>query len=360
MQMTRYAELARRRVWLLAALCATAAGCSESGSSGSQVLTGRIRTSGALAVRAVTGDAVLTAATVRSDGTFTLALPAGKTYRLEVLTTSGVRHVLGGGGGSFTALAFTVCQPVDPYDVGGIGDGTMPGGGGGGGGTNCDPGDPDCKPCDPMDPSCAPPPPCDPSTGVMCDPCADPTAPNCPCDGDPANPNCMPPPPPCDPMTDPSCQPDPCADPTSPNCCMPDASGTCQPPCDPGDPSCGTVCTDPMDPNCMPPPPPCMDPADPYCKCSATGACPPPTCNAGDPMCPPPPPPPCMDPTDPNTCDDPCKADPVTCGCASTDPMCWPQPQPPDCDAAGMCDPGTGGMTPDNPPGDFGCKEMPL
>lgn len=316
------------KAWLLAALCAAAGvGCSEGGSGGTQVLTGRIKTSGALAVRAVTGDRVTTAAQVRSDGTFTLALPAGETYRLEVLTTSGVRHVLGGGGGAFSALAFTVCQPVDPYDVGGIGDGTMPGGGGaGGGGTTCDPMDPNCVKCD----------------------------------GDPANPNCMPPPPPCDPTTDPMCDPDPCADPTSPNCCKPDASGMCTPPCQPGDPSCGTMCTDPADPNCMPPPPPCMDPADPYCKCDATGACPPPTCGANDPMCPPPPPPPCTDPTDPNTCNDPCKADPVTCGCAAGDPMCWPQPEPPDCNSAGMCDPGTGGMTPDNPPGDFGCKEMPL
>ncbi|MBA3459823.1 MAG: hypothetical protein H0T46_07670 [Deltaproteobacteria bacterium] len=261
----------------------------------------------------------MTAAQVRSDGSFTLALPAHKRYRLEVLTTSGVRHVLGHQSGAFTALSFQVCDPVDPWDVGGIGDGSMPG---------CDPGDPNCappQPCDPTDPDC----------GTMC--------------SDPSDPNC---------------KPDPCADPMDPSCggggggCDPaTGNGMC---CLPGDPSCGTICTDPTDPNCMPPPPVCMDPTDPYCKCDASGACPPPTCGANDPMCPPPPPPPCSDPTDPNTCKDPCMADPATCGCSMNEPNCWPEPQPPECNSAGMCDPGTGGMTPDHPPGDFGCKEVPV
>ncbi len=322
------------KAWLLAVCAMAGIGCSES--SPTQVLTGRFTTSGALAVRAVTSDSTVTAAQVRSDGSFTLALPTGKRYRLEVLTTSGVRHVLSQKSGGLTALSFEVCQPVDPWDVGTVGNGMDPNGGGGG--TPCnDPNDPMCKCTDPMtgqmDPNCEPPPPCDPMDPNCTPGCADPTDPNCDpgCTG-PNDPNCQPPPP-CDPM-DANCQP-----------------------CPSGDPSCGTVCTDPTDPNCIPPPPPCADPNDPYCKCDASGNCPPPTCDPGDPMCPPPPPPPCADPTDPDTCKDPCMADPATCGCAMEDPNCWPPPQPPECDAAGMCDPGTGGMTPANPPGDFGCVE---
>ena len=309
-------SLQRTRSWLLAVCAVAGVGCTEGSST--QVVTGRVTTSGALAVRAVTADSTVTAAQIRSDGSFTLALPAGKRYRLEVLTTSGVRHVLSHTATGLGALSFQVCEPVDPWDIGGVGDGNMgPGtGGGGGNGDPCDPTDPNCKPLpcmDPMDPACG----CDPS-GV-----------------------CPPPPPP------------PCMDPSDPNCKPPE-------PCQPGDPSCGTVCTDPTDPNCMPPPPICADPTDPYCKCDAAGTCPPPTCAPGDTMCPPEPPPPCADPTDPQSCKDPCMADPATCGCAIEDPNCWPPPQPPDCDPAGtMCDPGMGGMTPDHPPGDFGCKELP-
>lgn len=308
---------------LLAVIAAAGAGCTDAPSE--QVLTGRVGTTGAIAVRAVTTDSVVTAAQVRSDGTFTLALPTGKRYRLEVLTTSGVRHVLANGAGSLSDLTFEVCQPTDPFDVGGIGWGM--GMGTGGGTPNCDPmTDPDCGEfpppppmCDPADPDCSTPPPCDPSGA-----------------------NCPPPPPPCDPMTDPNC-------------------GYPPPPpmCDPADPSC-----------VPPPPPPCMDPTDPYCACDAAGNCPPPTCdpNGGgttmDPnapnMCPPPPPPPCANPMDPSTCDDPCVNDPMSCGCASTDPNCWPQPEPPMCDANGtMCDPTGGGMAPEHPPGDFGCMEQP-
>ncbi len=294
-------SLQNGRAWLLAVCAVAGVGCSESG-SGSQVLTGRVTTSGALAVRAVAADSTVTAAQVRSDGSFTLALPANRRYRLEVLTTSGVRHVLSRHGGNLGALSFQVCEPADPWDIGGVGD----------------------PPClDPMDPSCNPPP-------------------------------CQ--------AGDPSCSP-PCSDPTDPNCggmCTDPSDPNCKPPwpCQPGDPSCGTVCTDPTDPNCLPTPPFCMDPTDPYCKCDAAGECPPPTCDPNDAMCPPEPPPPCADPTDPTTCKDPCFADPASCGCGMEDPNCWPPPQPPDCDAAGtMCDPGDGGMTPDHPPGDFGCKE---
>ncbi len=318
------------RAWLFAACAAAAVGCTA-GDPETQVLTGRVQTSGALAVRAVTDDTVITAAAVRTDGSFTLALPVGQRYRLEVLTTSGVRHVVATNNGTLTALSFKVCDPSDPFDIGGIGPDAGMGGG------DCDPMDPNCKsipcdagdpscgdwPCQPGDPSCEPPPMCGPND-PMCEPPA-------PCE--PGDPNCKPPPPPCDP-NDPSC-------------------GWS---CEPGDPMCDPCAFGTMDPGCQPPPPVCTDPTDPYCACDANGECPPPTCAPGDEMCPPPPPPPCSDPMDPNTCKDPCVEDPAQCGCSSTDPDCWPPPQPPEC-ANGTCDPDGGWMTPEHPPLDFGCSD---
>ena len=305
---------------LLLALCA-AAGCTDNPST--QVLTGRVTTSGALAVRAVSNGNVVTAARVRSDGSFTLSLPAGAQYRLEVLTSSGVQHVLGA---SSSALAFRVCQPVDPFDLGGLGHGH----GGGSGG-------------------CMPPPMCDPSSGSACPP---PPPPMC----DPSSGSACPPPPPmCDPTTDPSCPPPP------PPMCDPSSGSACPPPPPPMcDPSTGPCPPPPMcDPSTgpCPPPPMCTDPAGncpppPDCDPSTGMGCPPPPC---DPMtqadCPAPPPP-CMDPTDPQTCQDPCMGDPMQCGCdpSGSAASCWPPPPP--CDAAGNCG---SGMVPDHPPGDLGC-----
>jgi hypothetical protein len=251
-------------------LAAAAAGCADPPST--QVLTGHVTTSGALAVRALSNGTVVTAARVRSDGSFTLSLPAGTHYQLQVLTGSGVQHVLDG---HSAALAFDVCQPTDPFDLGGMGEGGGMGSGSGGCGT--------------------PPPMCDPSTGANCDP-----------------------PPMCDPMTDPMCVP-----PPPPDC---DASGNCM--CDP---STGANCDppppmcDPMtDPMCVPPPPPVCD-ASGNCMCD-------PTTEADCPL----PPPPCPDPMDPSSCQDPCMGDPMQCGCdPSNGQMCWPPP--PDCDAAGNC-----------------------
>jgi hypothetical protein len=358
--MTRYAS----RAFLLALVLG--AGCSSTPDE--QVLTGKVTTSGAIAVRAVSGSHVVTATQVRSDGSFTLTLPAdGVRYRLEVLTTSGVRHVYSKAEGALADLSFRVCQPTDPYDMGGIGGGSSPGDPGMGGGTpGCDPTtDMNCTPpwpgcADPMDPNCQPP---DPPPW----PCMDPSDPNC------GGTMCA------DPM-DPDCptQP-PCADPMDPNCPwpMPCAAGdpTCDAPCaDPMDPNC-QPCMNPMDPTCgLPPTPGCSDPMDPYCFCDAGGNCPDPWCGYGggtgmEPntsppgadiyMCPPPPPEPCLDPMDPTTCTNPCANDPATCGCAMEDPNCWPTPTPPECDATGtMCEPGgPGGMTPENPPGDFGCTD---
>jgi hypothetical protein len=322
-------SLRPQRAWLIA-LCA-ASGCTSSPAT--QVVTGRIDTAqGAVAVRAVVDNTVATAAEVHSDGSFTLSLPAGARYQLEVLTSNGVKHLVTRDGTSLRGLSFKVCEPVPPFDVGHVG---APGKG-------CsDPSDPNCKcdpatdptcgaPCDPNDPKCPPP------------PCKDPSDPNCkppPGGCDPStDPNCKPPPPPpCDPNKDPSCKPPPGCDPsTDPNCKPPPP-----PPCDPSkDPNCKPPpggC-DPKDPNC--PPSPCKDPADPSCKCN----------DPTTPGCAPP----CPDPTDPKSCKDPCVEDPASCGCKLDEPNCWPEP--PKCDPNDACKP-DGSVVPDHPPGDFGCKE---
>ena len=335
------------KTWLVAACAIAGFGCTEGTTS--QVLTGRVTTDGAIAVRAVDGDTVITAGRVRTDGSFTLSLPKGHRYRLQVLTTSGVQNMVGFKDSGLVDLAFEVCEPTDPFDMGGVGQ------------PSCDPmangmcvpcnaGDPGCGggtepwPCDPMDPNsnCEdPPPPCQPG-----------------------EPNCWP----CDPMTDPTCGGQ--CDPSDPSC---GGGGTCgsndpmcepPPPCQPGDPNCepcdpmtdptcGGQC-DPMDPMSKCDPEPCQ-PGDPNCE----PGCDPMT----DPTCPTPPPP-CDDPMDPQTCKDPCVLDPMFCGCGSagndgtmpTDPddgnTCWPQPDP--CTGAN-CMPGDT-MTPEFPPGDFGCN----
>lgn len=305
---------ARRRAWLAAlwgAAFGLGFGCNDAGSS-SQVLTGRIDTTmGVVAIRAVSGDAVVTAAEVQRDGRFRIALPAGETYRLEVLTNGGVKQVLAHQGGTWKGLETKVCIPTAPFDMGSLGDS----------GTMCDPMDPNCGGCggdlppqcdpmdpkyDPMDPNCKPPEPPPPS-------CGGPNEPPCP--------QCM------DPM-DPNCKPEPCTNPMDPGCQM--CGGANQPPC-PEDP-----CTNPMDPNCKPPP--CMDPMDPNCG------------GTTDPG------PICEDMTDPTTCKDPCVIDPMACGCNAGE-QCWPPPEPPQCmDPGGntMCDP-AGTVAPTNVPGDFGC-----
>jgi hypothetical protein len=214
----------------LAALCAVAACTTD---PANQVITGRVDPAkGPLAIRAIADDDVVAAAPVRTDGSFTLALPAGNRYRLEVLTRSGRKNLVTRSGGVVRDLTFAVCQPVDPFDCGDVGDpppgcmdpSCMP--------PSCDPMlDPDCKClpdgtcCSAMDPNCAPP------------PCMDPSCGGC----QPGDPSC------CDPMTDPDCQGT-CSDPMDPTC------GSCPPP----------PCSDPMDPGCVPP---CDNPMDPTtCK----------------------------------------------------------------------------------------------
>ena len=149
------------RIRFCALALAVAAGCSTTPDD--QVIAGNVTTSGALAVRAISDGNVVTAARVRSDGSFTLSLPALTQFQLEVLTRAGVQHVIDT---HAAVLAFRVCAPTAPYDLGGMGHGSGSGG------------------CD------QPPPMCDPATGMCCD----------------ANGNCMPE---CDPMSDPNCWPPP-------------------------------------------------------------------------------------------------------------------------------------------------------
>jgi hypothetical protein len=196
---------------LLLAACA-AAGCSDQPST--QLLTGRVTASGALAVRALSSGSVITAARVRSDGSFVLSLPPGTGYELQVLTGSGVQDVLDG---HASPLEFTICHSTHLFDLGGLGQG------GGSASPVCD---------STTDPNC-PPPACDPNTGSNCPP-----PPMCDSSG-----KCT-----CDPTTDPNCPPPPACDPsTGVNCPLCDASGNCK--CDPT-----------TDPTCPLPPPPCADP----------------------------------------------------------------------------------------------------
>ena len=85
-------DMKASHAWLVALLLA-GAGCADE-QAPAQRISGKVTTSGAVAVRAVRGDVVVTASPVRTDGSFTIVLPAAsERYRLEVLTTSGVRHV---------------------------------------------------------------------------------------------------------------------------------------------------------------------------------------------------------------------------------------------------------------------------
>ena len=298
---------------------ALAAGCTGSGAT--QVLEGHLSGSGSV-VRAVSGDSVIAATQVKSDGAWTLALPPGEAYRLEVLTANGTVHsVVARDGGGARALSFRVCVPQDPYDVGSVGD-TGSGGGSGmgdgsgscGGGdarrrrranptrTNAPASGADCDPAGEL-PAAATAAtrrirtarrPCDPRATAAAAAVHGSRRPGlsaaaaaavrsgeagCTCEQrhlrrrprDPTE-NCPPPPPPgCDPTTDPNSA-----------CC--DPAGNCEPPPPVHD---GSRDGDPT--NCPPPPPGC-DPTTRRVRsdCDPAGNCEPP--------------PPCTDPNDPTTC----------------------------------------------------------
>lgn len=118
---------------------AFAFGCGATPST--QIVTGTA--TDALAVRAISGTTVVTASAVASDGSFSLALPADRDYRLEVLTSAGTEPVYTDTSSTFQDLVFRVCQPGNPIDVGTIGphhhggSGDGSGGGGSGMGSGC-------------------------------------------------------------------------------------------------------------------------------------------------------------------------------------------------------------------------------
>lgn len=208
-------------------LAACLAGCS--GTTPTQILTGNVTTTGAIAVRAVSGSTVITAGRVRTDGSFTLSLPAGAEYRLEVLTSTGVQPVVTSDGTTLANLTFRVCTPTSPWDMGGVGSA--------GSGSGSDTPPVGCSTPNGVTGPC--PPPCDPTTDTNCPtPCDPTTDTNCPAP--------PPPPPHCDPTTDGTCPPPP------PPVCNTNNNGSgCPPQCDP------TTQAD-----CPTPPPPCVDPTD--------------------------------------------------------------------------------------------------
>lgn len=184
------------------ALCAACIGCSTSAPP-TQVITGQLSARDAVAVRATSGRDVVAAAEVRSNGAFTLALPVGGRYSIDVLTHDGVKHLFANGG-----YTFRVCAPGAPWNLGTVQ--TPPGGS-----------SPGSDPCG-DDPTCgrdAPPPCSDPSDPATCsDPCGD----------DPTSCGC--------PTTDPTCWGDPCVSVPGQSACPGtpiDPSG----PVDPGGPN---------------------------------------------------------------------------------------------------------------------------
>src|SRR5678815_45934 len=153
---------------LLAA--ALAAGCADPPPS--QTLSGRVATDDfparVLGVRAVEEGVVVAQGPVDANGRFSLNVPKGGHYRLEVVTRAGIHQFITPDHGSPRVMAFDACG--DSYDFGDVGfweeGDPLPdcngGDDGSGGGDGTDPGQ--CT--DPMDPDCNGG--CDPSTGMDC------------------------------------------------------------------------------------------------------------------------------------------------------------------------------------------------
>jgi hypothetical protein len=113
-------------------LLAFSACTASPSSSTTQEVTGTA--TGAIAVRAVSGTTVVAASSISSSGDFTLALPPGATYRLEVLTSGGVTPVVTEGS---RAVEFKVCQVGKPISIGHVTTGTGSGSGSGYQGHDC-------------------------------------------------------------------------------------------------------------------------------------------------------------------------------------------------------------------------------
>jgi len=78
----------------------------QRGRTKTQVVTGQVSARGAVAVPRGQRRQRHRAAQLRSDGSFTLTLPSGNRYRLEVLTASGVKHIYARETTGLHALAF--------------------------------------------------------------------------------------------------------------------------------------------------------------------------------------------------------------------------------------------------------------
>lgn len=333
-----------------------------------QTISGRVERTGfdgmALGARVVQGDAVVVTAPLAADGSFTVTVPAGTGYRLEIITSTGAHPFVQQAGAVLIEETFDVCDPIDPYDLGDVYQGDeIPDDWG-------EPGDPTWCPDGTMpdadgtctggtEPGCGDPPPPDwCPDGVPEEECWD------PCSWDPmaCDDPCALYPETCDPCAaDPSLCEDPCLEHPEwcEDPCSSDDPAGCDPCvehpelCDPclADPSlcdpCATrpeLCEDP----CASDPTLCEDPCALY----------PELCDPcmGDPsLCDP-----CLE--HPELCEDPCVTDPTLCEspCSAgmdgsyDDPTCWPPPDDMPCDASGVCEPG-GCAVPEAPIPDFGC-----
>ncbi len=360
-------------------LAATLGGCVLS-QDDSQTITGRVERTGfdgmALGARVIQGDTVIVTAPLDSDGNFTVAVPPGTGYRLEIVTSTGAHPFVQHAGGELIEHAFDVCDPGDPFDLGDVyqGDSYPEEWDGEDPGTGCgDPPPPDWCPADVPEEECWDPCLWDPMAcedpcalyPETCDPCAkDPSRCEDPCLEHPEW--CVDP---CE--EDPSLCEDPCAiDPTL--CMCPDGSTNCDPceanpemcdPCVLHPELCDPCLEDPSlcDP-CATRPELCEDPDPCMLYPELCDPC------VGDPdLCDP-----CLE--HPELCDDPCALYPEMCDPCLLDPTlcespcepgadgsyddenCWPVPEDPPCDMNGVCDP-DGCAVPEEPIPDFGCGE---
>ena len=107
----------------LAALVACT-GQSDGPSGETQKLTGSVQASSfrspVVGVRVVNDSGVVAAAPVGADGAFSLAVPKGTGYRVEVVTREGAFPLGGRGETGLRAMAFDVCSAADDFYVGGV------------------------------------------------------------------------------------------------------------------------------------------------------------------------------------------------------------------------------------------------
>ena len=371
---------------VLLTAAATVLACGTGPTDEIQVLRGRVTAAdvGApvVGVRVMQGQRLVASRPVADDGSFTIEVPVGSDYRLEVVSRERAHGVaVHRGHGTRPMALFDVCEAEPDVDLGDLDSG-------GDGNVGWGSSDGDCL---------NPPPPCADGDGDCVEPCfededgvlicGDPVP---PCDED-DSPFCDDtPPPPCFEEDDGSWS---CDDPPPPPCFEEDdGSWSCDdtppPPCfeeDDGSWTCDD--TDPPPPPCFeddegswtcddtdPPPPPCFEDDDGSWVCVNTD---PPPCDPDDdgtcgwePGCGDPencdePDAPCGGAdTEAGWCDDICMTDPDLCWptpdeCSYDDPMCWPEAcvtydGPNGLDGDPECF--DIGLVPDNPLPLFGCE----